>query len=125
MAGQWFVSRFIFAMAAMSLIAAAAWAQPSGGPGGGERPQGPPREAVEACRSLASGVACSFTDREGQKLTGTCSGPPSGGAGPKPQGAASAPTSGKGTQGGPPLACRPDRAGAPGGREPPKDAPKR
>lgn len=68
---------------AMALVAAAwgislmlpvpATAQPGGGQQR-ERPQGPPPEALAACKSLASGAACSFTGRRGA-MTGTCVAP--------------------------------------------------
>jgi len=67
--------------------------------GSGERPDGPPPEAVAACKGLASAAACSFVGRQGQKMSGTCFKPSAGGQG-KP--------AGKGEM---PLACRPDRGG--------------
>jgi hypothetical protein len=68
------------------------------GPGGQERHR-PPAEALAACKSLASGAACSFTSPRGAE-TGTCGAPE-----------------------GKPLACRPQR-GAGGGHPPMKDKPK-
>ena len=78
--------------------------------GGGERPHGPPPEAIAACKGLASAASCSFIGRQGQKMSGTCFKPPAGGQG-KPAG-----------QSEKPLACRPDRGG-PGaeGKGPPPD----
>ena len=60
------------------MVAGAAWAQPAGGPpsSGGER-QGPPAEALAACKSLASGAACSFTSPRGD-ASGTCFAPKEG-----------------------------------------------
>jgi hypothetical protein len=55
------------------MLPAFATAQPSGGQQR-ERPQGPPPEALAACKSLASGAECSFTGRRGA-MTGTCVGP--------------------------------------------------
>ncbi len=78
------------------MVAGAAWAQPSGGqqPSGGER-RGPPAEAVAACKSLASGDACSFSGPQGN-VSGTCFAPQQGLA----------------------LACRPKDAPARGGATP-------
>lgn len=70
-----------------------------GGPGGAEKRRGPPPEAVDACKGKAADAVCNFTDREGEKLTGTCFAPP-----PRPDDA------GKGSSERP-LACRPDRGG--------------
>ena len=67
--------------------------------GTGERPNGPPPEALAACKALASAAACSFVGRQGQKVSGTCFKPPVGGHG-KPAGQSEMP-----------LACRPDRGG--------------
>lgn len=61
-------------------------AQPAGG--NGHRP--PPAEALAACKSLASGAACSFTSPHGS-VTGSCFAP-------------------QGRE----LACRPANAPAPG-----------
>lgn len=72
---------------ALSLcLADAASAQPAGGEG--HRP--PPPEALQACKSLASGAACKFTSPQGS-LTGSCWAPQDR-----------------------PLACRPKDAPAPG-----------
>jgi hypothetical protein len=65
----------------------AASAQPAGG-----ARQGPPPEALAACKSLASGAACSFSGPRGT-VAGTCFAPPQGQS----------------------LACRPKDAPAPGG----------
>ena len=65
----------------------------------GERPNGPPPEALAACKALASAAACSFVGRQGQRVSGTCFKPPAGGQG-KPAGQSEMP-----------LACRPDRSG--------------
>ncbi|MEO8383846.1 MAG: hypothetical protein ABI583_01280 [Betaproteobacteria bacterium] len=84
-----------------------------GAQGNGERPHGPPPEAVAACKGLASAATCSFVGRQGENMTGTCFKPSAGGQG-KPSGA-----------GVTPLACRPDRGG-PGadGKRPPPDGAK-
>jgi len=58
---------------------------------GEKRPHGPPPQAIDACKNMASGAACSFVGRENKTLSGTCFAPPGGNH---------------------PLACRPDR-GAP------------
>ncbi len=83
------------------------------GQSGGERPHGPPPEAIAACKGLASAATCSFVGRQGQKLSGTCFKPPAGGQG-KPAGQSEMS-----------LACRPDRGG-PGadGKGPPPDGAK-
>jgi hypothetical protein len=74
------------------MIASLASAQPARG-----APQGPPPEALAACKSLASDAACSFTGRRGD-VTGTCFAPQQGMAlacrpkdAPAPDGAASEP----------------------------------
>jgi hypothetical protein len=79
-----------------------------GSSGGGERHHGPPPEAVAACKDKTSGAACSFTGRQNEKLNGTCFSPPAREPG----------ASGAGGQAERPLACRPDRGGAGGGRGP-------
>ena len=43
------------------------------GPGGEHR--GPPPAAIEACKGLAAGAACSFVGRENQNRSGTCYSP--------------------------------------------------
>jgi len=84
-----------------------------GGPGGdGGQHQGPPPEAIAACKGKASGAACNFVGRQGERLTGTCFTPPPG-AEHGPAGMSNAPA-----QGNRPPACRPDR-GAPGGNRNP------
>ncbi|MGC4121445.1 MAG: hypothetical protein QM765_44095 [Myxococcales bacterium] len=58
--------------AAVLLTAAVASAQPRGGPGGpGHRP---PQEAIDACKSLKAGEACTFSI-DGRTVQGTCRGP--------------------------------------------------
>jgi hypothetical protein len=74
-----------------ALLASTASAQPSGG---GQR-QGPPAEALAACKSLASGATCSFSGPHGT-VAGTCFAP----------------------QQSLPLACRPKDAPAQGGSAP-------
>lgn len=81
----------LLATACASLIAAA---QPAGGQSGQGGPRTPPAEALAACKSLASGAACSFTSPHG-KLAGTCFAPE-----------------------GKPLACRPAGAPPQGGNKP-------
>lgn len=73
----------------MSIVSAA-----SAQPAGGER-RGPPPEALAACKSLASGDACSFSGPQGN-VAGTCFAPQQGLA----------------------LACRPKDAPAPDGAAP-------
>lgn len=68
------------------MLANAAWAQPAGG-----APQGPPPEALAACKALTSGAVCSFVGLRGA-VTGTCAAPQ-----------------------GKDLACRPKDAPPPGG----------
>ena len=87
------------AWAASLLIASSAFAQADGAAprsGQGQR-QGPPPEALAACKSLASGASCSFTGRRGAE-TGSCFAPQPDLAlacrpkdAPPPEGAASAP----------------------------------
>jgi hypothetical protein len=68
------------------LLASAASAQPAGG-----ARQGPPPEALAACKSLSSGATCGFNGPRGT-VSGTCFAPQEGMA----------------------LACRPNDAPAPG-----------
>ena len=49
-----------------------AQAAPSGADGDRGRP---PREAVEACASLAVDATCGFAGRDGQQISGTCRSP--------------------------------------------------
>jgi hypothetical protein len=58
------------------------------GPSGGQRPHGPPPQAIAACKDKSSGASCSFAGRENQTLSGTCFAPPGENH---------------------PLACRPDQ----------------
>jgi hypothetical protein len=37
----------------------------------------PPKESMQACEGKKSGVACSFTGRQGEKIEGTCFAPDS------------------------------------------------
>jgi hypothetical protein len=76
-----------------ALATSACCAQPT--PGGGEPPpRRPPPEALEACKSLAAGKACSFVAPRGGNVQGSCWAPE-----------------------GKPLACRPkDAPPAEGGR---------
>lgn len=90
---------FLYALALVGLawvvsmtIASVASAQPAGG-----ARQGPPPEALAACKSLASGAACSFSGLRGD-VSGTCFAPQQGMAlacrpkdAPAPDGAASGP----------------------------------
>jgi len=101
---KFFRPRFTLTLALLAGMAAssASMAQP-GGPGSGERPHGPPPEAIAACKGKSAEAACSFTSREGESRTGTCFAPPAreGGDAGKPGG------------GERPLACRPARGGGP------------
>lgn len=74
-----------------------------GEPGG--RHRGPPPEAVAACNGKAAGTSCTFVNREGVNLNGSCFQPPAGGPnqGAGPSGNAQGGMSQK------PIACRPDR----------------
>ncbi|MDX2169732.1 MAG: hypothetical protein SF182_21865 [Deltaproteobacteria bacterium] len=56
---------------AVTLIATAAAAQPSGPPPQGRR-HGPPPIALQACEGLAEGDACTFTGRYGERIAGSC-----------------------------------------------------
>ncbi len=93
-------SACVAAWAAIALSGPAAAAPPEDGPasGGGPR-RPPPPEAIEACKSAASGKACSFTDARGAAVSGSCWAPegrplacrPKKDAPPAPDGAASRP----------------------------------
>jgi hypothetical protein len=41
-------------------------------PPSGQRPMGPPPEAIAACDGKAAGTQVSFALRDGMKVTGTC-----------------------------------------------------
>ncbi|MBB5204858.1 hypothetical protein HNQ51_002172 [Inhella inkyongensis] len=64
------VSWQVLALAGLCL-AASAHAQPEAG----ERRQGPPPQALAACKSLSSGQACSFQRPNGSSVSGTCFAP--------------------------------------------------
>ncbi len=55
---------------ALALSALPAWSQDAAQPPP-QRRQGPPAEALQACKSLASGAACEFTTPDGTKK-GSC-----------------------------------------------------
>lgn len=38
----------------------------------GQERNGPPIEAIEACENLTEGESCSFSNRKGKNITGTC-----------------------------------------------------
>ncbi len=44
----------------------------------GRPPHGPPPEAISACEGAAAGDACTFSGRNSEEVTGTCSAPPEG-----------------------------------------------
>jgi hypothetical protein len=90
------LSRALFAVV-LSTTLGPAFAQPPNGESGPPR-RPPPPEALQACSSLKSGDACSFTGPPG-KMAGTCRAPE-----------------------GKPLACAPARG--PGGDKPPPAASK-
>lgn len=98
------VSRVSLALCGLLLATGAALAQQNPPPAGDKGPPGggPPPEALAACKSLASGAACTMTTPHGT-LTGTCGAPE-----------------------GKPLACRPARPpqgqGEGNGKPPPKPA---
>lgn len=100
------------------LLTSAAMAQTQGGPppqgdngngNGGDRPHGPPPEAISACQGKANGAACTFVGRRGEQLTGTCFTPPDKPAGP-PDGTQGQHSMVKRADSSPrPMACRPVR----------------
>jgi hypothetical protein len=61
----------------MTVALAQTQSAPPQGDDSGDRPHGPPPEAISACQGKAAGAACSFTGRRGEQLTGTCFNPPS------------------------------------------------
>jgi hypothetical protein len=102
LSNRWAISptsiRALLTLAALAALLGApsfgamAQQQPVGKPPGtsaGAEHRGPPPEAVAACKSLASGNACSFKGRD-QERTGTCWAPE-----------------------GKPLACKPKNAQGP------------
>ncbi len=101
-------------IAGWMLLSAAAMAQTQDGPppgdNNGERPHGPPPEAISACQGKANGAACTFTGRRGESLTGTCFTPPNKPAGP-PAGTQGPSSMVKRADSSPrPMACRPVRS---------------
>lgn len=95
------VSRVSLALGGLLLVTGAALAQQNPPPAGDKGPPGgPPPEALAACKSLASGAACSMAT-PGGTLSGTCGAPE-----------------------GKPLACRPAQPpqGNGQGKQPPKPA---
>jgi hypothetical protein len=121
---RYFQGIHLWVFAGLCVLTIAALAQPSGGgqsgPGGGERPHGPPPEAVAACKGKIAGAECSFTGRQNNPLTGTCFAPPARRAGPPSDQTAMNNSPGKPSeQGDVPLACRPKRGG-PGDGLPPQ-----
>jgi hypothetical protein len=64
------------------------------GSSGGERPHGPPPQAIAACNGLASGATCNFQGHENKTVSGTCFAPPGNNH---------------------PLACKPEGGGQNGG----------
>lgn len=67
------------------------------GPPPGQRPNGPPPEAIAACNGKTAGATVSFTGRRGETISGTCTSE-NGVLAARPQGGppgrgASAPTS--------------------------------
>jgi hypothetical protein len=103
----------LWLLSSLSLLTGTVLAQAPGGegaPAAGDHPKGPPPQAIEACKGKANGAVCNFTGRQNQALTGTCFAPPAGQKGE--QYAAKS-----GDQGGPPLACRPNRVGPDGGQK--------
>jgi|GEM_PF-769949 len=96
-----------------ALLTSAGMAQTQNGPpqgdSGGDRPHGPPPEAISACQGKANGAACTFTGRRGEQLTGTCFTPPDKPAGP-PDGTQGQHSMVKQADSSPrPMACRPVR----------------
>jgi hypothetical protein len=91
----------VTALAAFPLAATLVLAQPQPQPPGqgggpGAEPRRPPKEAIDACKSVAAGKACSFTAPQGT-LSGTCWAPE-----------------------GKPLACKPKDMPGEGGGKPAK-----
>ena len=101
-------ARFALTLACLAGVVAAgsSFAQSGGqgGPGGGDKPHGPPPEAIAACKGKSADAGCSFTGREGNNLTGTCFAPP----------AREGNGAGKSGGGERPLACRPAKGGGQG-----------
>jgi hypothetical protein len=60
-----------FAAGCAALLSLAACAQDRP-PSQGDRPHGPPPEAIAACKGKAVGDTVSFTGRRGETLKGTC-----------------------------------------------------
>jgi hypothetical protein len=84
------------ALALFATATAAGAQNPPQGGNGGEQRRGPPPEAIDACKGKAASATCTFTNREGEKMTGTCFAPPAK-AGDQTESR--------------PMACRPDRGG--------------
>ena len=53
----------------LALMPLTAWGK---GNDRGDRPQGPPPEAIEACDGKSAGDSVTFTGRQGESLSATC-----------------------------------------------------
>jgi hypothetical protein len=88
----------------------------SGSQNGGQR-QGPPPQAIDACKGKASGASCSFTGRQNNQVAGNCFSPP-----PRQTGSSTGNQGASSGQGERPMACRPELGGQGGGRGAPASA---
>ena len=63
----------VFAFLAITtLTAVAACADSNRGGGPGDRPQGPPPEAIKACEGKVEGDSVTFSGRRGESIEATC-----------------------------------------------------
>lgn len=86
-------SKWMAALIALALAAGTADAQPQGQSQDGQR-RGPPPQAIDACKSLKTGDACSFTGPHGD-MQGTCFAPPDKALACRPANAPQGPNGGR------------------------------
>ncbi|MDO6459142.1 hypothetical protein Q4485_00375 [Granulosicoccaceae sp. 1_MG-2023] len=67
-----FKSKTLVVLPLLGLMAASAYAQ------SGQRPQGAPQEAIEACADKAENDACQFTGPRDEEISGVCMSSPQG-----------------------------------------------
>ena len=64
------VKKAVLVMTLLSLVPMTCWARGNNGQGG--RRQGPPPEAIEACKGKQAGDSVEFTGRRGETLKAIC-----------------------------------------------------
>lgn len=69
------MKRSLIALMTALLFSSAAYAQSDEDSEPRKERRGPPEVAIEACSSAVQGDPCSFEDREGDAIDGTCEAP--------------------------------------------------